>query len=462
MQIDKDEVSNIVSVLRDHFNSGITRSIDYRREALSRLKREIILNTDEIITALKNDFNKSPFETYATEIAMVIEEIDYHIKHLKKMMKIRSVKTSIINAVSKSFVIPEPFGVVLIIAPWNYPFQLLISPLIGAISSGNCALVKPAEYTKNTSSVLDKIIKKVFSGSFVACLEGGREVNELLLRQKWDLIFFTGSPSLGKLVMKSAAENLTPVILELGGKSPCIVNRDADLLKAADRIIWGKLINAGQTCVAPDHLLVHEEIYDLFLPMLVNSIKKFYGEEPLKSVDLPSIINDKHFARVSGYLKNEQIYFGGKVDSVFRKIEPTILIDLNNDSPVMKDEIFGPILPVLKFKALTDIKTRMDALDRPLALYYFGRNKADIKYIFNNLVYGGGCINDTIMHVANNNLPFGGVGNSGFGYYHGKASFEAFTHYKSILSKSNIVDIPLRYPPYRDKVKMLMRLFGKL
>jgi len=462
MQIDKDEVSNIVSVLRDHFNSGITRSIVYRREALSRLKREIILNTDEIITALKNDFNKSPFETYATEIAMVIEEIDYHIKHLKKMMKIRSVKTSIINAVSKSFVIPEPFGVVLIIAPWNYPFQLLISPLIGAISSGNCALVKPAEYTKNTSSVLDKIIKKVFSGSFVACLEGGREVNELLLRQKWDLIFFTGSPSLGKLVMKSAAENLTPVILELGGKSPCIVNRDADLLKAADRIIWGKLINAGQTCVAPDHLLVHEEIYDLFLPMLVNSIKKFYGEEPLKSVDLPSIINDKHFARVSGYLKNEQIYFGGKVDSVFRKIEPTILIDLNNDSPVMKDEIFGPILPVLKFKALTDIKTRMDALDRPLALYYFGRNKADIKYIFNNLVYGGGCINDTIMHVANNNLPFGGVGNSGFGYYHGKASFEAFTHYKSILSKSNIVDIPLRYPPYRDKVKMLMRLFGKL
>ncbi|RKD30545.1 aldehyde dehydrogenase [Thermohalobacter berrensis] len=448
----------IVEKQKNFFEKGITKNISFRMEMLKHLKKVILENEKLILKALKDDLNKPPFEAYATEIGIVLDEIDYVIKNLKNWTKPKKVKTPIFHFLSKSFIYPEPYGVVLIIAPWNYPFQLVLSPLIGAIAGGNCAIIKPSEYSSNTSKILSKIINENFKSDFITVIEGGSEVNKSLLEQKFDYIFFTGSVRVGKIVMEAASKHLTPITLELGGKSPCIVDEEANIDLAAKRITWGKFLNAGQTCVAPDYLLVHKNIKEGLIKNIIKYIKEFYGDDPRKSPDYPRIINKKHFIRLSKLLEDGEIVYGGEVDEDDLYLSPTIIDNIDWNFEIMKDEIFGPLLPVLEYKDLDEVINKVNGKPKPLALYFFSNNKEKEKKVLEDIPFGGGCINDTIVHVASSYLPFGGVGNSGMGSYHGKASFDTFTHYKSILKKSNMFDINLRYPPYRNKIKALKKI----
>lgn len=444
---------------RSFFEKGETKDLGFRMHQLKTLKRAIQGNEQEIMNAIKKDLNKDSFDAYATEIGIVLEEINYLIKHLPKWVGKKRVRTSLANFLSTSYTYAEPYGISLIMSPWNYPFQLAIAPLTGSIAAGNCAIIKPSEYSYHTSEAIEKLIKENFDEQFITVVRGGREANKSLLYEKFDYIFFTGSVLVGKTVMEAASKQLTPVTLELGGKSPCIVDETANIDLAAKRIIWGKFVNAGQTCVAPDYLMVHRTVKKELIGKMIKIVNEFYGAVPSQSDDFPKIINEKHFNRLLGLISNEEILLGGDSNEKTLQIAPTIVDHVTWDSPLMQEEIFGPILPVLEFENLNDVISKVNKHPKPLALYLFTTSREREEKILRDISFGGGCINDTVMHFATTHMPFGGVGESGMGGYHGKASFDTFSHHKSILKKSNLIDIPLRYPTHKNLnlVKKLMK-----
>ena len=456
----RGEISETIRRQRQFFSTHRTKDIQYRLDSLKTLHRAILQYEKRISEALHADLRKSAFESYMTEIGVVLEELRTHIRNVKKWSRPKRARTKIYNYFASCYQYPEPYGVVLIMAPWNYPFQLLIDPLIGALSAGNCVVLKPAEYSRHTSRVMAEMITEHFAQHHISIFPGGREINEALLQERYDAIFFTGSPALGKVVMGKAAEHLTPVTLELGGKSPCIVHGDADIDLAARRIVWGKFLNAGQSCNAPDYLFVHKDVTKPLLEQMKSRIEQCFGIDARKSADYPRIINDVQFDRLSSYLKTGTIYSGGATDKDQKYIAPTILTDIAADDPVMEEEIFGPILPVMEYERLQDVIEFVTSRPKPLALYFFSRDKKIQKDIIERISFGGGCINETIMQTANSTLPFGGVGNSGMGAYHGKSTFDTFTHYKSIVNKRKLIDTSLRYPPYQGKMGILRRIIG--
>ena len=451
------ETEQLIYEQKRYFESGATRDVRFRKQALIKLRKAMTAYEEDFYEALKKDLGKSRMESYMCEVGLSLSEIDYNIKHLKGWARMRRVKTPLSQFYSKSFIINEPYGNVLIMAPWNYPVLLNITPLVSAIAAGNCCILKPSAYAPNVSKVIADMIESIFPKEYIAVVEGGREENTKLLEQHFDYIFFTGSVSVGKLVMKKASENLTPVTLELGGKSPCIIDHTADLKVAADRICFGKYLNSGQTCVAPDYVLVESSVKTAFLECIKDSIHRMYGENPLEENDYPCMINEKHFMRVKGLIGSEKIYLGGQSDRSARKIAPTVLVDVNENSPVMQEEIFGPVLPVISVADVEEAINFVKERPRPLALYLFTSDKETEERVIGSISFGGGCINDTIIHLASNVLPFGGVGNSGMGNYHGKFGFETFSHKKSIVKKYTGIDIPIRYRPYTDKKERLLK-----
>lgn len=451
------EIKKIIESQKEFFSSGVTKDLRFRLNQLELLYNLIVNYEDEITNALYLDLNKSEYESYLTEIGFTLSEIRFIRKRLRQWAKPKKVKTTLSLFPAKSYIYSEPYGVTLIISPWNYPFQLSISPLIGAIAAGNCIVIKPSEYSINTSKILSKLINENFPSNYIKVIEGGIETNQLLLKEKFDYIFFTGSVNVGKIVMQEASKHLTPVTLELGGKSPCIVDKDADLKLAAKRIVWGKFVNAGQTCVAPDYLLVHSDVKEKLISLMIDEIQKmYYANKKIESY-YPRIIHEKRFNHLLSLLDNENIIFGGVGNFNNLIIEPTIIDNVRFNSPVMQEEIFGPILPIITFESIEEVIKNVNEQDKPLALYIFSNSKKFQDTIINSISHGGGCINDTIMHLATPNLPFGGIGSSGIGSYHGKASFDTFSHKKSILKRGKI-DIALRYPPYNKSKKWLKRI----
>jgi len=450
-----NKIINIINEQDKFFKSGKTEDISFRIDTLKKLKSSIIEHEEEIFQALYKDLKKSKFESYATEIGIILDELNFFIKNLKKISKNKKVKTNFINFPAKSFIHYEPYGRTLIISPWNYPFQLTIAPLIGSIAAGNTSVLKPSELSEETSKIIDKIISKTFQRNHVAVIEGGVEINKIILNERWDFIFFTGSVNVGKIIMGSAAKHLTPVVLELGGKSPAVVTDDANLKVSAKRLVWGKLINAGQTCIAPDYLLVQRKIKDKFIKLCIDEIKNSYGENPMLSKDYVKIINPNHFKRVLDLLKGEKIIYGGKSNKTLNIIEPTIVENVSLNSSIMKEEIFGPILPVITFDSLNEAFDIINKIPNPLASYIFTENKKTEKQFLQNVKSGSACINDTVVQISNPALPFGGKNTSGIGRYHGRASFEAFSNQKSVLKQKTLFDLPLRYPPYKNKLKMI-------
>lgn len=448
----------ILEEQRLFFAGGETLLNDFRKKQLSILQKAVRENEAAITEALKKDLNKSAFEAYATEIGIVLDEIRFILKNLDRFTKTKRVRTPIAHFPSVSKVYQEPYGVVLIMSPWNYPFQLTIAPLIGAIAAGNCAMVKPSAYSPHTSAVIRQMIADNFDERYIAVVEGGREVNQALLEKKFDYIFFTGSVAVGKLVMAAAAKHLTPVTLELGGKSPCIVDETADITLAGKRIVWGKYLNAGQTCVAPDYVLVHKSKKEQLIEEIRKSIRRFYGEEPHQNAEYPKIINAKHFERLLGLLGSGTVAAGGRFNAETQQIEPTVLDEVTWDCAVMQEEIFGPILPVLEFDYLQDVVDLVRERPKPLALYLFTTSGSNERTLLNSLSFGGGCVNDTIVHLATSHMAFGGVGESGMGGYHGEASIRTFSHSKSVLKKSNWLDVPLRYPPFKNNLALLKKV----
>lgn len=443
---------------RTYFRSGTTKSTDFRIHQLETLKKVITKHEHDFVEAIYKDFKKPEFETYATELGIIHDEINLMIKNLDKWSQKQSVSGSLVNFPSQNYTIAEPYGAVLIIAPWNYPVQLALLPMVGAIAAGNTVVVKPSELTPNTSSAIAKVMGKWFKEEFVAVVEGGVETNQELLKQDFDYIFFTGSTRVGKIVMEAAAKHLTPVTLELGGKSPCVVDETADLATAAKRIIWGKCINAGQTCVAPDYVLVQEKAKAGLLKNLKSAIMEFYGEDPQKSPDLPRIVNDDHFQRLKRYLSEGNIYFGGDTEAKDRYISPTILADIPESASVMEEEIFGPILPVLSYGEIGEAIDFVNSKPKPLAFYVFTEDEENESHLLTSCSFGGGSVNDVVAYLGNPDLPFGGVGKSGMGTYHGKASFDTFSHTKSIMKKNLWLDIPFRYAPYDGKLKWIKKI----
>ena len=448
----------IIENQRIFFKEGKTKEVNFRIRQLEKLKKSIIKYEDEIIDALKKDLNKSSFETYITEIGTILQEITYTIKHIRKWVRPKRVRTSIAQFISTSKIYSDPYGITLIISPWNYPFQLTMAPLIGSIAGGNCSVLKLSAYSVNASKIIDKIIGETFDEKYIKVVQGGREVNKELLNQKFDYIFFTGGVSMGKIVMEAASKHLTPVTLELGGKSPCIIDETANIDLAAKRIIWGKILNSGQTCIAPDYLLVHKSVKNQLIDKIKDYILEFYGNIPINSPDYPKIISLKHFNRLLGLIEAEDIIFGGDSNEKTNQINPTILDNITWESKVMEEEIFGPIIPILEFEDFNNIIDEINKRPKPLALYLFTTSKERENNALKNIAFGGGCINDTIMHVASTNMPFGGVGNSGMGGYHGKYTFDSFTHRKSVLKKSNLIDIPVRYPPFEGKLNLIKKI----
>ena len=445
---------------RKFFQSGATLPYAFRVKQLKTLYGAIKKNEDLIFEALQRDLGKSPFESYATEVSLVCAEIKHTLKHLRGWMKDQSAPTPVQSFGAKSYIHRQPLGVALIMAPWNYPFQLNITPLVAAIAAGNCVVLKPSRYAKHTSTLLANLIKAHFPKEYIALFEGGKEVNTALLNIGFDHIFFTGSVRVGKIVMEAAAKHLTPVTLELGGKSPCVVDRTADLEKTAHRIIWGKALNAGQTCVAPDYVLAHSAVKQELIQAMQKAIKKFFGENPLQSGDFGKIIRAEAFDRLQGLIEEERekIITGGACDREQLKIELTLVDNPALDSALMTEEIFGPILPIIAYDDFGEAVKIIRSREKPLALYLFTKDKNLETWVAHNLLYGGGCINDTVMHVANYHLPFGGGGASGIGSYHGKKGFETFSHAKSILKQTFAFDVPLRYAPYKNKLNLLKRV----
>lgn len=451
-------MEQVVKKQQQFFYSGKTQDTSYRKKQLQKLRSILTENEDEIYTALDKDFQKPLFESFATELLVLYQEINHLLANIDRWAKTKKVKSSFLNFPSKSYIKPQPYGVVLVIAPWNYPVQLALNPAVGAIAAGNTVILKPSENAPHTSELLAKLINHNFNSGFFHAVEGDAETTQSLLSKPLDYIFFTGSTHVGKIIMKSAAEQLTPLTLELGGKSPAIVDQSADLALAAKRIAWGKFINAGQTCVSPDYVYVHTSMHTQLCRLIQKEIRSFYGDDPSQSDDYARIINKQHFSRLTNLINPEKVFYGGNTDAESRYIEPTIMTQVSWDDPVMQEEIFGPILPILSFDDLDETISTLQNKSKPLALYLFSTDKNNQKKVMQNLQFGGGCINDTVAHLGNTELPFGGIGNSGFGGYHGKTSFDTFTHPKSIMKKSNWLDIPLRYPPYKGKLKWLKKL----
>lgn len=450
------EIKEIVKSQRKYFASNATLDRKFRKEQLKKLQKTLSEWERPLCEALWKDLHKSTEEAIMTELSIVSGEIRNHLKHLKYWMKSRSVCTPLKMMPSRSRVINEPLGNALIISPWNYPVQLLLNPLVGAISSGCTAILKPSPYVPNVSRVIEEMITTTFDRRYIAVVQGNRDVNSALFEERFDIIFFTGSPSLGRRVMAAAAKHLTPVILELGGKSPCIVDKDADIEIAARRIAWGKTLNAGQTCIAPDYLLIHRSRENEFVEAYRKALMRLHGRDIKTSRHYVRLVSDKAFERVSSYIKDGNIALGGWTDAKERYIEPTLLKDVNAESPVMQEEIFGPVLPMIPFNEQSEALEFVRNREKPLALYYFGKEK-DGKEFIRLTSSGGSCINDTIMHIANENIPFGGVGNSGMGHYHGKLSFDAFSHQRSVVITPTWLDLPFRYMPYK-----MFRLVKKL
>lgn len=458
-----ESINIIFNKQKEFFYTNKTKDIHYRINTLKKLKSIIKDNEDEILNALNKDLNKSKFEAYATEIGMVYEEINLHIKKLKSWSKVEKVSTPISYFPAKSYIYKEPYGVTLIIGPFNYPFQLIISPLIGAISAGNCAVIKPSENTPSTGLLIEDLINKNFDESYIKVVNplGSKETVSYLLDLKFDYIFFTGSVNVGKIVMEKASKNLIPVTLELGGKSPCIVDKDCNLKLAAKRIVWGKFLNTGQTCVAPDYILVHKDIKQNLINELKNEIKIQYGENIINNKDYPKVVNKASLNRLKSYLNDGDITFGGNYNEKDLFFEPTLLTNIKENSSIMKEEIFGPLLPILEYSSLENAINIIRKNEKPLALYYFSDNKKSIEYIINNISSGGVTINDTIIHVASSTIPFGGVGTSGIGKYHGKDSYLTFSNRKAVIKRSTLIEFPFRFAPYNEKKLNLLRKFMK-
>lgn len=456
-----DKMTHLLEEQKSFLQRGRTRDIGFRKDALRRLKKSLRQHEEDIMEALRLDLGRAAQEAYSAEIAPVYSEISLMLRKMGRFMKGFKVPTPLAFTGGSSYIVPEPLGVVLIMGPWNYPFHLLLRPLVGAVAAGNCAFLKPSELAPHASALIRTIIKDAFPTHYVTVVEGGPEEASSLLDMHFDCIFYTGSPAVGRKVMEAAARNLTPVILELGGKSPCIVDADINPRIAARRIAWGKFINAGQTCVAPDYILVDRKIKEDLLLELQVAIREFYGEQPRESQDYGRIINDRHFQRLAGYLENGNPVCGGQADGESRYIAPTILDGIMESDPVMQEEIFGPILPILEFDKLDEAIAQVNSRPQPLALYLFTRDKKKQRRIIQETSSGGVCINDTVSHVVNNHLPFGGVGESGMGQYHGEVSFYTFSHCKSIYNAACWFDLSQKYPPYRmalNKLKWLMRL----
>ncbi len=452
-------IPEITAAQRAYFMTGATRPEAFRRDMLQRLQNAIQANERRIAEAVEEDLGKQPFETYMCETGLVLDEIRYHLKHLHGWMKPRRVRTPLAQFPSRSFLLPEPYGVALIMTPWNYPVQLCLEPLVGAISGGNCALLKPSIYALNTSHIIADIIGKTFPPEYIAVVEGGRAENSALFEEKFDYLFFTGSVNVGKVAMTAAAKHLTPVTLELGGKSPVIVDATADMALAAKRVAFGKILNAGQTCVGPDYVLIEESARDAFLAAFRAALDEFFPGGDMSA--MPHIIAEKHYLEKKELLKGQTIAIGGGFDDKRLFIEPTVLIDVSPDSPVMQEEIFAPILPVLTWKTPSEATDFIRSRAKPLALYLFTRDKAMERRVFRQCSFGGGCVNDTVIHLATSYMGFGGVGESGMGRYHGKASFETFSHMRSIVKKSYRFDLPIRYHPYTKEKERLLHRFLK-
>lgn len=447
----------VIERQRAYFDTGATLSIDARIETLCRLRAEIKRSEQRILDALAFDLGKSSQEAYMCEIGLVLSELRHQIAHIRSWARPKRCKTDIGNFPAQSFTVAEPYGVVLVMAPWNYPFMLCMEPLIGAIAAGNCCVVKPSAYAPATSRVIAEIIEAVFDPSHATAIEGGRAANEALLDQEFDYIFFTGSPAVGKTVMRKAAERLTPVSLELGGKSPCIVAADANLALAARRIAFGKFLNCGQTCVAPDYILVEQAVHDEFVALLGACTAKMYGTDALRNPHYGRIVNRKHFDRILSLIDPAKTVYGGTHCIENLRIEPTIMDYVDGEDAIMGEEIFGPVLPIVVVDDMAEAEAFVKARPKPLALYLFTENRTLQEHFVRNVSFGGGCINDTVMHLATSNMGFGGVGASGMGSYHGEESFNTFSHRKSILCKSSVVDIPLRYQPYSRLKERIVR-----
>ena len=456
------EISNILDQQRKFFLSGETLPVKFRKTMLKKLYASIVSHKEEILSALTSDLGKSDFEGFMCEVGLSLTEISYMIKNVKKFAKEKTVVTPLAQFASRSYKKPCPYGNTLIMSPWNYPFLLSIEPLANAIAAGNTAILKPSAYSPATSNVIEKILSECFEKKFVAVVTGGRQENAALLEQKFDFVFFTGSQVVGKEVLRHTAENLTPAILELGGKSPCIIDNSAKIRLAAKRVVFGKYLNCGQTCVAPDYILCHNDIKDEFVKEVKIQIEKQYGKNPLENSDYGKIINQKHFERVSSLINAEKVVHGGKTNPQTQQIEPTVLDNVTWDDAIMQEEIFGPIMPILTYENLDQVIADLQKKQKPLALYFFSQNKKNIKAVTEKVSYGGGCINDTIIHLATSEMGFGGVGESGMGSYHGKTGFDAFSHTKSIVDKKTWMDLPMRYQPYDRKINgKLLKMFLK-
>jgi aldehyde dehydrogenase (NAD+) len=445
----QERIELLLRLQHAYFAAGHTLAVSFRKAQLRKLQRILKQHEQDLFDALYADFRKPALEAFGTEIGFIELELKLALKSIDDWTKPRRVPESLINFPARSFVYPQPYGVALIISPWNYPLNLLFTPLIGAMAAGNCVILKPSEIAPNTAVVVNRLISQHFDERYIAVVEGGVQTTQQLLAQQFDYIFFTGSTQVGKIVMKAAAEYLTPVTLELGGKSPAIVSSDADLELAARRICWGKFLNAGQTCVAPDYVLIQ----------MAQCIRDFYGEQPAESPDFARIINDRHFGRLRAMLTPENIRVGGQTNASEKYIAPTVLDNITWEHPSMQEEIFGPILPVIAFDTLNEAITMVNRHAKPLALYLFTINRQYQDQVLQHVHFGGGCINDTLSHLANPNLPFGGVGNSGLGSYHGIASFDVFSHQKSVLYRGTWLDLPFRYPPYGNKLNLLRKFF---
>ena len=457
----EQEINAIAAVQRKYFQTGATLPVSFRIDALRRLYDAVSGSEKEIHDALRKDLGKSGFESYMCETGLVLEEISYMLKHVRRFAGEKRVRTPLAQFHSRSYKKPSPYGVTLIMSPWNYPFMLTLSPLVDALAAGNTAVVKPSAYSPNTSEVIRQILTKCFEPQYVSVVTGGRAENTCLLHEHFDYIFFTGSQSVGKEVMRSAADHLTPVTLELGGKSPCIVDQTANIKLAARRIVFGKYLNCGQTCVAPDYVYCHRSVRDRLIKEIVKQIRRQFGKKPLDNKNYGKIINEKHFDRILGLIDKEKVVFGGNSDRDALRIEPTVMDNVTFSDAVMQEEIFGPVMPVLTFDSLDEVIRNVNAMPHPLALYLFTSSKATGKKVTARCGFGGGCINDTIIHLATTEMGFGGFGESGMGSYHGKTGFDTFTHYKSIVDKKTWLDLPMRYQPYRKMHEKMVRFFLK-
>lgn len=455
--MEQNKIMSVIKRQRAFFDTGITKTFGFRQAALARLEGALESYEGELCDALYRDLHKSGSESRMAEIGLTRAELKFVRSHLYRWMKPKATVTDVSQIPSRTYTVAEPYGVTLIMAPWNYPVLLCLEPLIDAIAAGNCVVLKPSAYAPTVSSVLKKLVESVFPSKYVAVIEGGREENALLLEQRFDYIFFTGSVTVGKLVLEKAAKYVTPVTLELGGKSPCIVGRTADIKIAAKRIAFGKLLNAGQTCVAPDYLVVQEDVKEKFLKELAAQLSRMERGDALKNPDYPRIVNEKHFHRLCGLMEGEKVYYGGGSCEETLQIEPTILEDITVESPIMQEEIFGPIFPVLTYSTPEQLEKIIKNFEKPLAFYLFTQNPGMKEWALRTFPFGGGCINNTIVHLSTSHMPFGGVGFSGMGGYHGKAGFETFSHRKSVVDSCNHPDIPLRYQPYADWKDRLIR-----